>query len=335
MHLRYRALIVCTLLLAVTNWLPAQSSSLAPRIQQFRDALAQLDLSPEQKLQIATLFTRIEKQAADIAELARDDQVSARELMRDLAADMRAEIARILTPQQQQALREKMQRRPEDTPPPPPPPPAAPPPQRPGADRPNSPAMGDANRSSSDQPSQPAQRGGTAAPFNRAGTPLPVGQAAPPINLVDLDGKKITLDTLPNRPVVLIFGSYSCPAFRDQVRLLNDLAEAHRRRAHFLIVYTREAHALGQWEVQRNEDDGIAIEQHRSLDDRKTQATIARRTLDIRIPIALDDMEDSTVRAYNAFPNGAVILSPDRKIALALRWADPFVINEHLLKPAR
>lgn len=326
MHARYRALIVCSLLLVVTTSLPAQVAGFAQRVQQFRDALAQIDLSAEQKQQVDALLTRIEKQAADIAELSRDDPASARELLRDLAADMRTEIARILTPQQQQALREKLQRRPENAPPPP-----QRPPQRQDT---GTPTMGETNHDPVEQQSQPAQRG-AAAPFNRAGTPLPVGRAAPPLNLVDLDGKKITLDALPRKPVVLVFGSYSCPAFRDQVALLNDLAEAHRRRAHFVIIYTREAHALGEWEVQRNEDDGISVEQHQSLDARKTQAEIARRTLDIRIPIALDDMEDATVRAYDAFPNGAVILSPDRKIALALRWANPFVINEYLLKPAR
>lgn len=334
MNLRLGVQVACVVMLLLAGPATAQQGDADNRNTALQSALAEMDLSAEQRLQLKGVFERVREQSAAADALRRDDPAAARRKRRALAGELRDEIARILTPDQQETLRQRMQRQPETAPSPPPP---SPPPATPRSARPPAPPPPDAMR---DTPpaetsvisAEPTPNSSAVPPrFARAGNPLPVGSDAPPISLTDLKGRRLTLDNLPRRPIVLIFGSYSCPAFRQQAARLNQLAEAHTRRAHFLIVYTREAHAVGEWEVQRNRDEDIRVAQHANAEARKSVATAAQRALNITLPIALDDMDNTTVRNYDAFPNGAVILSADRKVLAAQRWVDPFLLDEVLM----
>jgi len=60
-------------------------------------------------------------------------------------------------------------------------------------------------------------------------------------------------------PVVLVFGSYSCPNFRGSADALNDLFQHYGRQATFFLVYIREAHAEGDWQSTRNAREGINV----------------------------------------------------------------------------
>lgn len=316
--------VVCIWIILLAAPLFAQPAPITDRIEQLHAAISELELSAEQRQELDSLFAEMRKQSAGLAELRRTDPSAARRKSREIAAQARSEVARILTLEQQQALRQRMQQQSEV------PPPASQPVSRRNsepmvAQPPEASALPDYSLPETLPVSEEDLR------FRRAGQPLAAGSEAPPISLTDLNGKRLTLNRLPRQPVVLIFGSYSCPSFRQQIPMLNQLAKAHARRAHFLIVYTREAHAVGEWEVQRNRDEGIRVAQHRDKSNRRAAAIATQRALGVKLPIALDDMDDCTVRAYNAFPNGAVVISPDRKIVAAQQWADPFLLDQVLL----
>jgi len=53
-------------------------------------------------------------------------------------------------------------------------------------------------------------------------------------------------------PVVLVFGSYTCPNFRSSAEALKALQVKYGAKAQFLLVYIREAHADGDWQSTRN-----------------------------------------------------------------------------------
>ena len=102
--------------------------------------------------------------------------------------------------------------------------------------------------------------GSEAAEFERWLTEGPrIGDLAPDFELADLDGNSVRLSDLRGRPVVLEFGSYTCPIFSDRVPAMEQLAREHPD-ASFLVIYVREAHP---GEVQGA---------HRSMAERRSAA---------------------------------------------------------------
>ena len=66
------------------------------------------------------------------------------------------------------------------------------------------------------------------------------GQTAPGFRLETVDGATISLNELRGRPVVLEFGSYTCPIFCAHIGPMEAIARRHPE-AVFLVIYTREA----------------------------------------------------------------------------------------------
>jgi hypothetical protein len=98
-------------------------------------------------------------------------------------------------------------------------------------------------------------------------------------------------------------------------------------RATFAIVYTREAHPAGEWDVARNKEEGISIEQSKSLDARKSAAQVARDKLKLTTPIALDTMANDAAIAYGAGANSAYVIDRDGKIAARQQWFEPMALK--------
>ena len=151
----------------------------------------------------------------------------------------------------------------------------------------------------------------------------PPGSPAPDFRLTRLDGGIVQLSSFKGKVLVITFGSYTSPAFRQRVAQLEELKKSAGAGVQFLTVYTREAHPQGQWDVVRNKDDKIAFAQHADLADREKLARLAKEKLSITGAIALDSMEDALIKSYGGFPNGSVIISRDGKIAARQTWTDP------------
>ncbi len=122
---------------------------------------------------------------------------------------------------------------------------------------------------------------------------------------------------------MIIFGSYSSPSFRQRAAALESLAKQFGSRAQFLIVYTKEAHPAGEWDVDRNKDAGIAVEAHKDAAARAARADKTQGALGLTIPIAPDTMDDAVSAAFGGFPNSAVVLSRDGIIVARQQWVDP------------
>ena len=82
---------------------------------------------------------------------------------------------------------------------------------------------------------------------------------APDFTLDTDDGKDhVTLSKLVGeKPLVLIFGNFTCGPFREHAGSLYVLARRYRDRANFLIVYTREAHPTDGWVLPDNQQAGV------------------------------------------------------------------------------
>ena len=137
------------------------------------------------------------------------------------------------------------------------------------------------------------------------------------------DGTMQALDGTPHRlrewlardselPVVLNFGSYSCPHHRKRTPQLHAL---HARWApqgvRFLTVYTAEAHPEDGWALgdQYAEDaeytgnpEDFCFLYARSIDDRREMAQWLIDHKDFQMPVMLDTMDDNLLFAYNSWP---------------------------------
>jgi len=164
---------------------------------------------------------------------------------------------------------------------------------------------------------------------------LKVGDVAPDVDLKTLDGKPFKLSALKNRVIVLVFGSYSSPVFRQRVPALEQLRKDVGQRAGVWIIYTKEAHAVGEWETERNRDEGVMVEQPTTDAKRKALAEQMRDVLKISTPIVLDSMENTIAGAYGLVPNGAVVIGRDGKIVVLQKWFDPSGLKRHVDQASR
>ena len=144
------------------------------------------------------------------------------------------------------------------------------------------------------------------------------GDVAPPFTLRSADGKRTAslADLRDRKPVVLIFGSYTCPPFRDVYPTLERLYQSYGDRVAFYYIYIREAHPEDGWKMPRNQREGIAVNDPKTMAERTNVAQQACAYFKTKIPGLVDTMDDATDRAYAAWPSRIFLVNVDGKIAV-------------------
>lgn len=183
----------------------------------------------------------------------------------------------------------------------------------------------------------PHQAGPRLAHFERI-APAP-GAAAPRFALTDLEGAEVELDEfLGERPVVLQLGSHSCPVYRYRRFGMQKLIDEFDDRAHFLVVYTREAHpvgskspyAEGEWDPLWNRLTGVRVREPATLAERRELAAHSRRKLELSQIMLTDALDDAVWRAYGAASSPAFVLDPAGRVVLRQVWLEPQAIGREL-----
>jgi peroxiredoxin len=163
---------------------------------------------------------------------------------------------------------------------------------------------------------------------------LNVGDPAPDFDLATVDGAaRVKLSSLAGKPVVLFFGSYTCPPFRKRMPKMNELYDAWKDRAQFYFVYIEEAHATDGWPEEANKKDGILYANHRSLAERVKAGEACQSGLKIPFPMLADELDNKVGRAYQAWPIRAYIVNKDGRIAWKSETG-PFGFYADKVKPA-
>ena len=144
------------------------------------------------------------------------------------------------------------------------------------------------------------------------------GDQAPDFTLRSPDGKSAfhLAELRGVKPVVLIFGSYTCPPFRDVYPTLERLHQTYGEHVAFYYVYIREAHAEDGWKMARNQREGIAINDPKTMEQRVTVAQQACAYFKTKIPGLVDTMDDATDRAYAAWPSRIFLVDVNGVIAV-------------------
>lgn len=280
-------------------------------LDRLRESLGKLNLTEEQRGQVRELFEDVRAKIQQVREEADGKMDEMREKARPIVQDAREKLRKILDEKQQKKLRELMGRE-----------------EGPGM------MMGGEMDGARGEERKSERRNAERREV-RAATGPAVGERAPDVSLKKPDGSAVQLSSYKGRVVVLEFGSYSSPAFRKRAAAMEQLKNQMGGVATFLVVYTKEAHPEGGWEVDRNKDEKISADVHKTASDRKAAANKAKQVLKITIPMMMDDMEDSAAKGLGAGENSLVVIGKDGRIAGRQEWADPYGARRLIEQAAR
>ena len=140
---------------------------------------------------------------------------------------------------------------------------------------------------------------------------------APDFTLSTGDGRgALTLSKVVGpRPVVLVFGNFTCGPFRSQAGNVEKLFRRYRDRATFLMVYVREAHPTDGWQMESNDRVGVALRQPRDYAERAGVARVCGSTLGLGFPLLVDTMDDRVGTRYSGMPSRLYLVDRQGKIA--------------------
>ena len=142
-----------------------------------------------------------------------------------------------------------------------------------------------------------------------------VGEQAPDFTLQDLQGNEVTLSKeVGDKPIVLIFGNFTCGPFRSQAGNIERLVQRYEDRAKFFLVYVREAHPKDGWWMLSNQRAGIELPQPTTLRERREVATTCRNHLQLSVPMLVDTLDDTVGSTYSGMPNRLYLIDEDGKV---------------------
>ena len=150
---------------------------------------------------------------------------------------------------------------------------------------------------------------------------LAVGQAAPDFDLATRDGSsRVRLSSLRGGPpVVLVFGSYTCPPFRREMPAVRKVYAEYKERAAFYFVYIEEAHAHDVWPLVSNAKANIVFGTARDAGERVSVAGLCAKELKVEFPVLVDDMQNGAADLYTAWPTRMYVVDANGKIAYKSR----------------
>ncbi len=92
------------------------------------------------------------------------------------------------------------------------------------------------------------------------------------------------------------------------------------------VVYIQEAHPIDGWQMPSNLKEGVLVATARTFTDRDTAANTCVVKLGIHIPAIVDDLDDSTERAYTGWPDRLYVIDREGRVAYKSK-AGPFGFN--------
>jgi len=142
-------------------------------------------------------------------------------------------------------------------------------------------------------------------------------ESAPDFTLKTADGKgELTLSKLVGpKPVVLIFGNFTCGPFRSMAGNFEKLQRRYGDRANFVMVYVREAHPSDGWRMQSNDLVGVSTAQPTTYEERVEVARRCGKLLNLGFPMLVDTIDDAVGARYSGMPGRFYLLDKAGKIA--------------------
>jgi hypothetical protein len=89
------------------------------------------------------------------------------------------------------------------------------------------------------------------------------------------------------------------------------------------VVYIEEAHPTDGWQMPSNLKEHVLVASAKSFAQRDGAADVCVVKLGIKIPALVDDMQDTTERAYTGWPDRLYVIDPEGRVAYKSK-AGPF-----------
>ena len=131
------------------------------------------------------------------------------------------------------------------------------------------------------------------------------------------DGQaEITLSKLLGpKPVVLVFGSFTCGPFRSHSGNIEKLYRRYKDRATFVMIYVRDAHPTDGWRMESNDRLGAITAQPKTYEERVAVAQKCGKLLSLGFPMLVDTIDDSVGARYSGMPGRLYVIDRQGKIA--------------------
>ena len=143
-----------------------------------------------------------------------------------------------------------------------------------------------------------------------------VDDPAPDFELMTQDSsRKIRLsEQIGSKPIVLVFGNFTCGPFRSFYPMVDELSQRYQNEATFLAVYVREAHPSDGWVMESNTKVGVKIVQPQNFAERKSVAQQCYAKLKYSMPLLVDEINDPVGNAYSGMPARLYVIDTDGKV---------------------
>lgn len=145
--------------------------------------------------------------------------------------------------------------------------------------------------------------------FFGTGTPG-TGDRVPAFDLPTLDGPRFSSADLGPLPVLLVFGSRTCPVTESAGPILRELHEEFGEAVRFVLVNTREAHP------------GQLVPQPQTFERKWEHALDLRRHHAFDFETAVDGIDGEVHRAFSPKPNSAYLIDQEGTILYRAHWAN-------------
>ena len=143
----------------------------------------------------------------------------------------------------------------------------------------------------------------------RKGAAAP-GDRVPAFELITTGGERLVNDDVfVDKPVLIVFGSMTCPMTASSAPSVQELHEEFGDRVDFIMMYVREAHP------------GENYSQAESMDDKIASAKALRQFYGIDWTVAADTLDGDLHRALDPKPNAAYLVSSSGEILFRSLWA--------------
>ncbi len=138
----------------------------------------------------------------------------------------------------------------------------------------------------------------------KAGDPLPA------FELITTEGDRVMSgDLAGDKPLLLIFGSMTCPMTASAIPSLFELYAVFGKRIKFIMLNVREAHP------------GEFYPQPDSIEDKLEHARALKRLYEIPWTVVTDDIRGDLHRTLDPKPNSAFLMDVDGNIVFRSLWA--------------
>ena len=154
---------------------------------------------------------------------------------------------------------------------------------------------------------------------------LKPGDPMPGVRLKTTDDAAFDLsDFFGKKNIVIEFGAITGPPYRRQGAGVEDLQEKYKDEdVVFFVVYSKEPHAGETSHFKK-------YAQHTSYEHKKQYAQELVEEFGMKVPVLIDDLDESVVHAFGRMPNMTFIVDKEGRIAYKSDWMEAERVEELL-----